>query len=691
MFAHSRQVLFVIAMVAVLGTTTGDDKKPADPFAEVPRVKALEPAESLKAFDVQPGFRVELVASEPLIRSPVAMDFDENGRLFVAEFPEYNQYANPVGSKERGCIKMLESTKGDGKYDKATVYAADLDSPVAVACWDGGVFVGVVPDLWYFKDTKRDGKADVKRKVLTGFERDKAGEAMLNSFRWGPDNRFHIATGLAGGTLRKAGEPGDKGTLIRRQNIRFEPRNGDFTITSGGGQHGMTLDDWGDTFVCANSDPIQHLIYDARYAMRNPFVVAPSPVVDANAAGRYPKLHRVSPPEPWREARTRLRKDKLVPGSDEGGTPFGFFTGATGVTVYRGDAYPAAFRGNVFVGEVANNLVYRAKLEPKGITWSAVRADKDREFLASKDIWFRPVQFANAPDGCLYVIDMYREIIEGAAFLPPQLLKFVDVAGGIDRGRIWRIRPDDDVKLRKPPELGKATLAELVALLEHPNGWHRDTAARLLYLRKDSAAAPALKKLASESKSALGRMHARYALHELNLLKPEEVSEALCDSEPRARVHALRLAEDYVTSSDVWTKLATMYNDEDQRVRYQLAFSSWSRPGGTPITGLARFAVTEGTNPWMRLAILSAANQRSGGLLSYLLREADRRTAPGVKELCLALIAQAAAANRPEEIALIVKAIDAIPEAELPLARELVQVFVSKLPPAAREKFAGLA
>src|SRR5437868_11270142 len=128
----------VLALVA-LPLALADDKKP-DPFAGFTSPKPMEPAEALKAFDVAPGFAVELVASEPLIHSPVAMDFDENGRLFVAEFPEYNQYANPNPPKVRGCIKMLESTKGDGKYDKVTTYVGDLDSPVAVACWDGGVF-----------------------------------------------------------------------------------------------------------------------------------------------------------------------------------------------------------------------------------------------------------------------------------------------------------------------------------------------------------------------------------------------------------------------------------------------------------------------------------------------------------------------------------------------------------------------
>jgi len=684
----SRLLLVPAALLVALAVAA--DGQPGDPFpvAGLPKLKPLEPAEAAKAFEVRPGFRVELAAAEPLVRSPVAMDFDENGRLYVAEFPEYNQYANPTPSKARGCVKLLEDTDGDGRFDRATVFA-ELDSPVAVACWGGGVFVGVVPDLWYLKDTDGDGKADVRRKVLTGFDRDKAGEAMLNSFRWGPDNRFHVATGLAGGNLKPADSPDAKAVLVRRQNIRFDPRTGGFEPTSGGGQHGLTLDDWGDTFVCDNSNPIEFLAYDAKYAARNPYVVAPSPVVDVNAAGRYPQLRRISPPEPWREARTRLRKDKLVPGSDEGGQPFGFFTGATGVTVYRGDAFPPEFRGNIFVGEVANNLVYRARLEPKGLGWSAVRADRDREFLASKDVWFRPVQFANAPDGCLYVVDMYREIIEGAAFLPPQLLALVDVAGGIDRGRVWRVAPDGFAR-PKAPQLGRATTAELVGLLGHTNGWHRDTAARLLYERQDRAAAPALRALAAGSESPLARMHALHALDGLGALTAGEVVPALGDPDPRVRVHALRLAEGFGLSAGLSRKLQALAADPDPRVRYQLAFTLGAFPGETATTVLTALARRDAADPWFRLAVLCSVGDRGGAVYSRLLRGPDGRGA-GTTELLLALAAQTAAANRPDEVAEVVKGIDALPDAERPLARQLVQAFVAKLPPAARPRFAGLA
>lgn len=681
---------FVVGLVvgaAALAAVIAGDKKPVDPVYALPKVTPLEPADAGKAFVIRPGFRIELVAAEPLVRSPVAMDFDENGVLYIVEYRDYNQFANPKGSDVRGCVKRLEDADGDGRYDKATVFADGLESPVAVACWDGGVFVGVVPDVWYFKDTDGDGKADVMRQVLTGFDRDKAGEAMLNSFRWGPDNRFHMATGPAGGMLRPAGRPDAKPVPVRRQNIRFDPRTDAFEATSGGGQHGLTLDDWGDTFVCDNSNPVEHLAYDARYAARDPFVLAPSPVVDVNAAGRFPNLHRISPPEPWREARTRLRNDKLFPGPTEGGRPFGFFTGTSGVTVYRGDAFPPEYRGNVFVGEVANNLVYRAKLEPKGLGWSAVRAEQGREFLASRDIWFRPVQFANAPDGTLFVVDMYRELIETAVALPPRMLQYVDVAGGIDRGRIWRVAPEGFVQ-PKPPRLGASTTGELVALLEHPNGWHRDTAARLLYQRQDKDAVPALRKLASESKLAVGRMHARYALSGLNALTPADVLAALGDGEPRAREHALRLSEGFASFPEVRGKVASLVTDPDARVRCQLAFSLGAFPDDPAVSLLVRLAAADASQALPRLAVLCSAGDRGGAIFAHLIAH---RQAAGMRELLLALAAQIAAANRGDEPAAVVRALNTLADADQPLARELVPAFVVKLPAAGRAKLAGRA
>src|ERR1019366_3413787 len=201
------------------------DAKDKDYAAELPRIAPKEPKEAIATFKLASGFKIELAASEPAIRSPVAVDFDEDGRMYVAEFPEYNQHGNPK-FKERGAIKLLEATTGTGVYDKVTVFADNIDAPVALACWDGGLFVGAVPNILYLKDTNGDGKADVRKIVYTGFARDKAGEAMMNSFRWGLDNRLHLSTSAAGGKVKPASQAASQrgGLEVRGQGFLFDPR-----------------------------------------------------------------------------------------------------------------------------------------------------------------------------------------------------------------------------------------------------------------------------------------------------------------------------------------------------------------------------------------------------------------------------------------------------------------------------------
>ncbi|MBI1913960.1 MAG: c-type cytochrome [Planctomycetes bacterium] len=685
---HLRFVLLLgtALLLSIFHAGAAPDK---DYSSELPRIPPKEPADALKSFKLRPGFRIELVASEPLIRSPVALDFDENGRLFVVEYPEYNQYANKK-FQGHGRVRLLEDSDGDGRYDKATTYVDNLDSPVAIACYDGGVFVGAVPDILYFKDSKGDGKADVRRAVFTGFGRDAAGEAMMNSFRWGLDNRFHVSTSLGGGNVRRAARKDEKGVSVRGQGFLFDPRGLTFEVTSGGGQHGMSRDDWGCTFVCENSNPIHQILYDGRYLARNPYVEAPAAAVNIAPAGKYTKLFRISANEPWRVLRTRLRTQGIVPGSDEGGQPSGFFTGATGVTVYRGDAWPQQYRGNVFVGEVSGNLVYRARLEPSGVAFTAQRADKDVEFLASRDNWFRPVQFANAPDGTLYIIDMYRELIEGAAFLPPQILKHLDVSSGVDRGRIYRIVPEG-FKQPKPPRLGKATTAELVALLEHANGWHRDTAARLLYQRQDRAAVAPLKKLAVESLSPLGRLHALCALDGLGALERAQVLRALDDGDARVREQAVRLAEQFEAAPEVRAKLGKMTDDPNLRVRYQLAFSLGVVQGEMPGRALARLAVRDGADSWVRLAILTSAGKCAGDVFGRLMADRQFRSTAHGRTLVTALATQIGAAGRGGDVAAVVKVLGELAEGEKTLAQDVVRHLVSKQSPAARGRLTGAA
>ena len=440
----------LIALTPLLvGLAVADDKKPADPFpvTGLPRVKPREPAESLKSFDLRPGFRVELVAAEPLSAQPVAIDFDENGRLYVVEFPEYNQYDEPEAPAVTGLHPAARRhATATASTTRARVFADDLPmrrprSPAGTAASSSAS----PPDLLYLKDTDGDGKADVTPGGLHRLRPRQGGrgDAQLVPLGAGqPLPHRHRARGRQ--PCGRPISPTRSRSRCAGRTSCFDPRSG--TLRADERRRAARHDArrLGPARSSAATATRSHLVmYDSRYLARNPFLLAPPPAVNMNAARA---VHEAAPHQPGRavaEAAHAAPQDQgLVPGSDEGGQPFGFFTGATGVTVYRGDAFPAEFRGNIFVGECREQPVYRARLEPKGIGCAAERAEKDREFLASSDIWFRPVQFANAPDGCLYVIDMYRELIEGAAFLPPQSLKHLDVASGIDRGRIWRIVPE---------------------------------------------------------------------------------------------------------------------------------------------------------------------------------------------------------------------------------------------------------
>ena len=657
------------------------DGKDKDYAAELPRVPATEPKDALQTFKLAAGFKLELVASEPAIRSPVAVDFDEDGRMYVAEFPEYNQHGNPK-FKERGAIKLLEDTDGDGVYDKATTFADNIDSPVALACWDGGLFVGAVPNIYYLKDTKGTGKADVRKIIYTGFARDKAGEAMLNSFRWGLDNRFHVSTSAAGGNVKLAEAKDAQVFNVRGHGFLFDPRTLQFELIAGSGQHGMSMDDWGRKFTCDNSNPCHLLMYDGRYLLKNPYVQAPPPMLNIHGPNQAKYLKRISPNEPWRIVRTRLRLQKLVPGPTETGEVSGHFTGTTGVTVYRGDAFPPENRGTLFVGEVSNNLVYHAKLEPKGVSLTASRVEKEMEFLASIDNWFRPAQFANAPDGTLYVIDHYREIVETIESIPPLILKHLHIESGVERGRVYRIVPDG---FKRPalPRLSKASTDELVKLLEHPNGWHRDTASRLLYQKQDATAIAPLRRLARESASPLGRAHALFALEGLKGLDAKDVLPALADPHPRVREQALKLAERFPAEVAIRARMSMMVDDADLRVRYQLGFSLGAIEGDAINKSLHKLAIADGQDPWMRLAILTSSHGRRGHLFQLFAADEKLRESSEGKLLTNGLAVQIGAANQADELADFLAALDRLPAAQ---GRELMANLMSKLPAKARDR-----
>ncbi|MGE3779999.1 MAG: PVC-type heme-binding CxxCH protein [Pirellulaceae bacterium] len=624
---------------------------------ELPRIPPTPPDQALQTLRVAQGFRVEQVAAEPLVADPVAVSIDENGRLYVVEMRGYSE----DDSERLSRIRVLDDANGDGIYDQSHVFVSALSWPTAVFCYDGGVFVADAPDVYFFRDTDGDNHADERRVVMTGFGKSNV-QGLVNSFQWGLDNRIHAATSSSGAEVTMMSQAeGARPLVLRGRDFTLDPRTMKLEAVSGGAQHGMSFNQWGDKFVCSNSDHIQHVVFEDRYVARNPYFPAPSPRRSIAADGPQAEVYRSSPVEPWRIVRTRLRMQKIVPGVVEGGgRAAGYFTGATGVTIYRGNAWPSQLVGSAVVGDVGSNLAHRKLVEPSGVTFIARRMDERSEFVASTDIWFRPCQFANAPDGSLYLLDVYREVIEHPASLPPVIKKHLDLTSGRDRGRIYRIIPDN-FQQPLPPRLGSASTADLVALLAHANGWHRETAARLLYQRQDRQAIPLLVAQARASELPEGRLASLYALDGANALTPDVLLAALGDEHPRVREHAVRLSEQLAKETPALReKLYTMVDDSAPRVRFQLAFSLGELSGPRRHQLLADIVRRDGADPYVRVAVMSSLFEGAGEVLALLSADEPFRQSDAGRDWLRLLGAQIGKQQRPEDIAALLKVLRAI-------------------------------
>lgn len=610
---------------------------------DLPRIPHTEPADALKTFKLAKGCGLELVAAEPLVADPVDACFDEFGRMFVAEMHGYPFSQEPTklnpkggGKKDAGIIRLLEDIDGDGRMDKSSIFADKISWPTSVCCYNGGVFVLAPKYLYYFKDTDGDNKADVREIVLEGFARDNV-QSVTNSLKWGLDNKIYFAAGRNPKKLLHRGKP-----LFPcdGSDLRFDPKTEQFEIVTGGLQFGRSMDDWGNWFVCSNSNHIQQVVYPQRYLARNPFLAVSGLVRSIAADGASARVFRASPPEPWRIIRQKWRAAakgyKLVINDDGGWVftpldaskpkgavpteyPVGYFTSATGVTIYRGDAYPDEFHGNAFVGDVGGNLVHRKVLKPSGVLFKADRADAGEEFIASSDNWFRPVNFVNAPDGTMYLLDMYRETVEHPYSIPDEIKQFLHLYSGHDRGRIYRI-VTPAMKRTQPAVLGKLSNEQLVEQLESDNGWNRETAQRLLWERQDTSVVDALLKLVDASTKPTARMHALYTL---GGLKSEHINKALADPHPRVREHAVRLSEPLLKAADPAESLLALCDDDDDRVRFQVAFSLGEAAEPVALAGLLRMVREARNGGEIRIALLTSAAGNEDKLIAALLKDAE--------------------------------------------------------------------
>jgi putative membrane-bound dehydrogenase-like protein len=621
----------------------------AEPAKKPIEVKSpLSPEEAQKHFRLPPGLRIELVAAEPDVESPVAIAFDEDGRLWVVEMRDYPN-GPAKGESPQGRIRILEDRDGTGRYRHKSFFAEKLLFANGVLPWNQGAIVTAAPHILYLGDTKGTGVADQREVLFEGFATQNP-QLRVSHPILGIDNWIYVANGLRGGQIKRTGK-NDPPLNVSGMDFRFNPNDERYEAVSGMGQFGNTFDDWGRRFVCTNRNHLVPIVLPNHYVKRNPFLAVPEPKRDNQSLGGAAKVYPLS-----RNFTTSTLH-------------LGTFTASCGVTIYRGSLLPAEFRGCAFTCEPTGNLVHQEVLTPDGagFAWKPLR--EGVEFLATPDDWCRPVSLANGPDGALYVVDMYRAVIEHPEFMPPELKNRPDLLLGKDKGRIWRIVPENYHERPKKPQLSKATTAELVKLLASPEAWWRTTAQRLLLTHMDfNATVEPLKTLLRTTDSPLGRLHAAALLEAYQGTRAEIVLPLLSDPEPRLREHAVQMAEKFLGKDKAITdRVVALAGEPDARLRYQVALSLGEWDDDRILAPLAQIAVAGAEDHWTRMAVATAVPKRAGALIVALCQ--DRKglttlTTPGRLTLLQELAALVGARRDADEVANVLTVLGTLPSSD---------------------------